>query len=327
MTILLQTPERQPIRCAVTASSPDSDVQAAHTRAARNTCRNGVTSSSPDGDMRVLHRSLRLRTVQSAVIACAVVVGATACGRSLGTPPSTTGPLEIKVAAASDLRPAFEELGEKFRQRSGINVVFSFGSSGQLREQILNGAPFDLFASANVEFVDEVIGAGRGIAETKADYALGRIVLWTPAGVAPPARIEDLTDARFGRIAIANPEHAPYGLAAQQALHAAGIYAAVAPKLVYGENIADTFRIAQSGNAEVAIVALSLAVAFGGDYMLVPADLHQPLEQALVVTSRGPSGERARKFASFISSPEGREVMTRYGFVVPDEPAPEQVRQ
>lgn len=261
----------------------------------------------------------RSHMVVSAIVVASMLAG-TACGDSSGASMHTPDAREITVAAASDLRPAFEELGAMFETDTGIAVRFSFGSSGQLREQILNGAPFDLFASANVEFVDEVIDAGRGVAGTKADYALGRIVLWAPPGAELPTAIGQLTDARFRRIAIANPKHAPYGLAARQALEAAGIYAAIEPRLVYGESISDTFRIAESGNAEVGIVALSLAIADGGDYTLVPAELHDPLEQALVVTARGPTGEAATRFAGFLGSPQGRAVMIRYGFVLPGDP-------
>lgn len=243
-----------------------------------------------------------------------------------GQPATTVGSAApsaaITVAAASDLRPAFEELGARFRETTGTAVTFSFGSSGQLGEQIINGAPFDLFASANVEFVDEVIAAGRGIASTKAAYALGRIVLWSPAGVAVPRSLGELNEPRFRRIAIANPEHAPYGMAAKQALESAGVYTAVRQRLVYGENISDTFRIAQSANADVGIVALSLALADGGDYTLIPAELHAPLEQALVVTSRGARGQAAARFADFVASPAGRAVMVRYGFVLPSDTAP-----
>jgi molybdate transport system substrate-binding protein len=230
---------------------------------------------------------------------------------------------EITVAAASDLRPAFEELGEAFGRGTGTRVTFVFGSSGQLREQILNGAPFDLFASANVEFVDEVVEAGRADASTKADYAYGRIVLWARDPAYLPDSVADLADARYRRIAIANPQHAPYGLAAEQALEAAGVHDEVEGRLVYGENIADTFQIAQSGNADVGIVALSLAIARGGEHVLVPDDLHAPLRQALVVTGTGARAEVARRFADFVSSPQGREVMVRYGFVLPGERAPE----
>jgi molybdate transport system substrate-binding protein len=264
------------------------------------------------------------RRWSGAVVSIAVaagIVATTSCADS-GAAAGTEQVDEITVAAASDLRPAFEALGAAFEADTGTNVTFSFGSSGQLREQIVNGAPFDVFASANVAFVDEVIDAGRGIAATKADYALGRIVLWAPADATLPAAIGELTDERYRRIAIANPEHAPYGLAAKQALQSAGVYATVEPRLVYGENISDTFRIVQSGNADVGIVALSLAIADGGEFTLVPAELHEPLEQALVVTSSGPQGEAATAFAEFLGSPAGREVMVRYGFVLPGESMP-----
>ncbi|MGY6501104.1 MAG: molybdate ABC transporter substrate-binding protein [Acidimicrobiales bacterium] len=259
-----------------------------------------------------------MRSAVGALVLGAMGVLAAACGGEAGT--ISDGAIdEITVAAASDLRPAFEELGRAFEAETGTRVTFSFGSSGQLREQIVNGAPFDLFASANVEFVDAVIDAGRGDEATKASYAVGRVVLWTPPGVELPESIDDLTDARYRRIAIANPEHAPYGLAARQALQTAGILPQVESRLVFGENISDTFRITQSGNADVGIVALSLAIADGGDYTLVPADLHEPLDQALVVTSTGDRGAAATAFADFVGSPNGRSVMVRYGFVLPGE--------
>lgn len=255
------------------------------------------------------------RGAAATVVAGALALGA--CGAS-----STDAAEQITVAAASDLRPAFEELGARFEAETGTAVTFSFGSSGQLREQIINGAPFDLFASANEQFVDDVIEAGRGIAATKAEYALGRIVLSVPPGGTLPASIDELADRRYRRIAIANPEHAPYGLAAMQALESAGVQAAVESRLVYGDNVSDTFRIVRSGNAEVGIVALSLAIAEGSDYTPVPDELHERLVQALVVTSTGTTGEAAAAFAEFVSSPEGREVMVGYGFVLPGESTP-----
>lgn len=239
-----------------------------------------------------------------------------------GAPGSDSDRAAITVAAASDLRPAFEELGSLFTATTGTDVTFSFGSSGQLSQQIVNGAPFDLFASANVDYVDEVIAGGRGVAETKTDYALGRIVLWTPDGIDLPASIDALADSRFRRIAIANPQHAPYGEAAQEALRAGGVYDDVADRLVYGENISDTFRIVQSGNADAGIIALSLAIADGGAYTLIPDELHSPLEQALVVTSTGERGSAAADFANFLSSPQGRAVMVRYGFLLPGDAVP-----
>lgn len=262
-----------------------------------------------------------LRRLAAVVLPFTVAVFASSCSAP-DNDASRHDVAAITVAAASDLRPAFEELGAHFTAEAGTKVTFSFGSSGQLREQIINGAPFDLFASANVSFVDEVIDAGRGIAATKADYALGRIVLWAPPGATLPTAIEELTDARFRRIAIANPEHAPYGLAAKQALETTGIYPTLQARLVYGENISDTFRIAKTGNADIGIVALSLAIADGTPYTLIPAGLHAPLEQALVVTATGSRGDAATAFAKFLASPAGRDVMIRYGFVLPGEPAP-----
>ena len=232
----------------------------------------------------------------------------------------STGADRITVAAASDLRFAFEELGESFTADTGIEVTFSFGSSGLLREQIINGAPFDLFASANVEFVDAVIDAGRGLADTQRDYAYGRLVLWAPSGAPRPDSISELVEPRFGRIAIANPDHAPYGLAAQQALDSAGILDEIEHRLVYGENISDTLRIAESGNTGVGIVALSLMAVGDDDYTLVPAEAHEPLRQALVVTSTGQQGDAARAFVEHLDSPAGREVMITYGFALPGDP-------
>ena len=238
---------------------------------------------------------------------------------------STNGTVdEITVAAASDLRPAFEQLGEAFEDQTSIRVTFVFGSSGQLKEQILNGAPFDVFASADASYVDEVIAHGPGLEHTRSDYAVGRIVLWSPDGAPPPAGIGGLANADYQRIAIAHPDHAPYGLAAVQALESAGIYDTVQPRLVYGDNISDAFRIAQSGNADVGIVALSLAIADGGAYTLIPSDLHEPLEQALVITSTGARGEAATAFASLIASPQGRAVMSEYGFDLPGQATAEQ---
>jgi molybdate transport system substrate-binding protein len=248
--------------------------------------------------------------------------GSNPAGSNLaGSGPDRSGPVadSIIVAAASDLRPAFEKLGTAFTEQTGIEVTFSFGSSGLLREQIINGAPFDLFASANVDYVDQVVMAGRGRSETVARYGIGRIVLWVPAGSELPDSIIDLTDPRFRRIVIANPQHAPYGLAAAQALSAAGVAEAVQDKLVYAENVSDAMRIVESGNAEVGIIALSLAIAVGPRYQLIPSDLHAPLDQGLVVTSDGAKGAAAQAFAVFIGSPTGREMMSRYGFVAVGE--------
>ncbi len=257
-------------------------------------------------------RSTRLRALGLVTMTLIAV----ACGSSSAT---SADERRITVAAASDLRFAFDELGDAFTAETGIEVTFAYGSSGQLREQIINGAPFDLFASANVDFVDDVIEAGRGIEETKADYAVGRIVLWSPPGGLFPQSVADLADSQYRTIAIANPRHAPYGLAAEQALISAGVIEEVRSRLIFGENISDAMRIVESGNADVGIVALSLAIVGDAPYVIVDEDLHEPLRQALVVTSTGERGADAEGFATFLASPEGREVMVRYGFVLPGE--------
>jgi molybdate transport system substrate-binding protein len=228
----------------------------------------------------------------------------------------------IKVAAASDLAFAFKDIGAEFEKRTGRQVSFTFGSTGMLAKQIAEGAPFDVFAAANVSFVDDVIKAGACDAETKAPYARGRIVIWSKKaeGFAPPAALADLADARFVKLAIANPEHAPYGRAAKEALMSAGVWEKVEPKIVYGENIQQTLQFAQTRNAEAAIVALSLAtVTEGGDSVAIDEGLHKPIDQALVVCKRGTDAKVGRDFATFVGSPEGRAIMKRYGFLLPGE--------
>jgi molybdate transport system substrate-binding protein len=264
-------------------------------------------------------RAARPSVLALVLVALASVLGACGDAADDAAPDQPAG---LTVAAASDLRLAFEELGQRFTAETGTTVTFAFGSSGQLREQIINGAPFDLFASANVAFVDAVIDAGRGLADTKTDYADGRLVLWAAPGFELPTSVEDLADPAYRRIAIANPEHAPYGTAAVEALESTGTYDAVADRLVYGENISDTLRIAESGNADVGIIALSLVITGDTDHTLVPAELHRPLRQALVVTTTGPRDDAARRFADFVNSPPGREVMVRYGFALPGEDLP-----
>ncbi|MFN7151173.1 MAG: molybdate ABC transporter substrate-binding protein [Microthrixaceae bacterium] len=226
------------------------------------------------------------------------------------------------MAAAADLRLAFEELGAAFEADTGTKVTFSFGSSGQLKEQVLNGAPFDVFASANIDFVDEVVAAGEADGATKATYAFGRIVVFSPStGSDAVTTLNGLTGTAVRNVAIANPEHAPYGVAAEQALRSAGVYDAVSAKLVFGENVSDTLQLATTGNADAAIVALSLVkTTDDGAWALIDENLHEPLEQALVVTGVDPARtETAKAFAAYVNSPAGREVMIRYGFVLPDE--------
>lgn len=228
---------------------------------------------------------------------------------------SSSGERKIRVAAASDTARAFGEVFKAFEKKTKIAIDPNFGSSGLLAKQIEQGAPYHLFAAANKGFVEQVLRSGRCDAATAAFYGRGRIVVWTTNKVGKVARIEDLATDRFKRIAIANPDHAPYGLAAKQALQKLGLWEKVEPKLVLGENIQATMLYAKDGNADVAIVALSLAVvADNGHSLPVDQALHDPLDQQLVVCGKGREADDARELAKFINSPEGREIMTRYGF-------------
>jgi molybdate transport system substrate-binding protein len=232
------------------------------------------------------------------------------------------------VAAASDLSVAFKEVGDAFEKKTGNKVTFSFGATGLLSKQISEGAPYDLFAAANASFVDDAVKAGACYGDTKALYARGHVVLWVANGD-PPASVAALTDAKWAKVAIANPDHAPYGMAAKQAMTHDGVWDAVKSKVVYGENVQQTLQFAQSGNADVAVVALSLAMASGGKYTEVDTSEHDPIDQTLVVC-KGSAAQAAgapnasadapaRAFAAFVGSQDGRAIMKKYGFLLPNE--------
>ena len=269
--------------------------------------------------MKIRSRSVACLTrgrLIPAAIATALLTVCTACSN---TPETSSIPAQgdILVAAASDLRFAFTDVGERFAESTGQEVVFTFGSSGQLREQVINGAPFDVFASANEQFVQDVIAAERGWQDTSRHYASGRIVLRARDGLAVPNALSDLVRPDIARIAIANPAHAPYGIAAKEALESAGVFASVKDKLIFGENVSDTLRLVETGNVDVAIVALSLVINDQKPYVLVDENLHAPLRQTLVVTRTGKNEEGARQFVEFLSKPEIAQLMETYGFVVP----------
>jgi molybdate transport system substrate-binding protein len=237
-----------------------------------------------------------------------------ACGRN-------DAPVEpLLVAAASDLQFAFGEIGPLFEAETGQPVIFTFGSTGNLTTQIENGAPFDILAAANVAFVDRLTAQGLTIPETQQLYAQGRIVLVVnrQAGIRATT-LDDLLDPAITRISIANPEHAPYGMAAREALQSAGVWAAIEDKLVLGENVSQALQFVQTGDAPVGIVALSIADVPEVAGTLIDDDLHEPINQALAVINNTPREEAARAFVDFVNSPAGREIMRRYGFLLPGE--------
>lgn len=245
-----------------------------------------------------------------------VVLMATACDSG----PYAKQRTALTVSAAADLTPAFSEIGMLFEKETGTRVAFNFGSTGQLTQQIEQGAPVDLFAAANASFIDELENKGLIIPDTKALYAEGRITIWTRKDSGfELVRLEDLTRPEIKRIAIANPDHAPYGAAAREALQRAEIWEEVQRKLVFGENISQTLQFAESGNVDAAIVALSLSINSGGYWKLIPSELHNPLNQTLAVIKGAKHEASARRFAAFISAPQCRQVMRKYGFVLSGE--------
>jgi molybdate transport system substrate-binding protein len=227
---------------------------------------------------------------------------------------------EIRIAAAADLKFAMGELSKKFEKQTGTKVNVTYGSSGNVFSQMQNGAPFDLFFSADIEYPKKLEAAGLAEPETLYEYAVGRIAIWTPADAKVDVAKQGwsaLLDASVEKIAIANPAHAPYGRAAVAAMQNAGIYESVKAKLVYGENISQAAQFVQSGNAQAGIVALSLAVSPAmreGKRWEIPAELHPAIEQGAIVLKGAKNKNAALAFLEFVKSTSGRAILTKYGF-------------
>ena len=230
---------------------------------------------------------------------------------------------EVAVAAASDLNFAIKELIAEYEKQSGHHVKLSLGSSGNFYAQLQQGAPFDLYFSADIGYPKKLEEAGLTVRGTLYRYALGRVVLWapktSPLDVAKGLGV--LRDPGIRKIAIANPKHAPYGRAAVAAMEHAQVYADVKDRLVLGENISQAAQFIESGACDVGIIALSLAMApamkSAGNYWEIPADNHAPLEQGAVIMKQSKNQEVARQFLEFMKGARGQEIMTRYGFTLP----------
>lgn len=227
---------------------------------------------------------------------------------------------ELLVAAAADLVFALREIGPRFEQAHRAKVTFTFGSSGQLTQQIQHGAPVDVFFAANLAYVEELRATGAVLADSVEPYARGQLALVTRRGGSGPGTLSDLARKDVKRIGIANPTHAPYGVAAREALVSARVWAQVQPKLVYGENVRQALQFLETGNVDAAIVALSLAQAPDLRVSLVDPNLHRPIIQAAAVTARSRQPDLARAFIRFVQGPQGRPVLERYGFLPPGEP-------
>ncbi|HWR15902.1 MAG TPA: molybdate ABC transporter substrate-binding protein [Terriglobales bacterium] len=231
---------------------------------------------------------------------------------------------ELSVAAASDLNFALQEIAKKYQQTTGNTLKLSFGSSGNFFAQIQNGAPFDLYFSADVDFPKKLESTGFAEPGTLYRYAVGKLALWVPNGSKLDLNrgIQVLLDPSIKRIAIANPKHAPYGRAAEAAMRKAGIYDKVSAKLVVGENISQAAQFVETGNADIGLVALSLVSALTmqgrGRYIAVPSDLYPALEQGAIVVRSSNKKSVARDFLQFLKKPEAQAIFRKYGFQSPD---------
>jgi molybdate transport system substrate-binding protein len=225
---------------------------------------------------------------------------------------------ELVVAAAANLTDAFAEIGPRFTSKTGIRVVFSFGATADLAKQIENGAPFDVFAAADSEHVEQLERKGLLTPGTRALYARGRLVMWLPPGShLKVERIQDITAKEFERIAIAKPDVAPYGRATVESLRAIGIWDAIEKKVVYAQNVSQTKQYVGTGNAEVGFIPLALVKPGEGSYLEVSEDLHQPIGQALGIIKDSPAPDAARKFVDFLLSDEGQDLLTKRGYQRP----------
>jgi molybdate transport system substrate-binding protein len=230
----------------------------------------------------------------------------------------------LVIAAASDLRSALPAVASRFEKETGQKVTLTFGSSGNFFAQIQNGAPFDVFLSADIDYTRQLERAGQAEPGSLYQYATGHLVLWTrnDSGIDLRRGLQALTDERVLHIAIANPDHAPYGRAAVAALRRDGVFERVQGKLVLGENISQAAQFAQSGSAEVGVVALSLALSpamkNAGTYFDIPQLWYPSIEQAAVVLASSPHKALARQFVDCLKKPENGRILQSYGFAVPE---------
>jgi len=254
-------------------------------------------------------------TIAAILLLTAIVpIGAAAQGRSVAP--------TLLVAAAADLSSALKEIADGHQKKSGVEVKLSFGASGALTQQIQNGAPFDLFFSADMDYPRQLIAASQADGATLYQYAVGKLVLWAPAD--SPLDLEHkgmnvLLDPSVKKIAMANPQHAPYGRAAVAALKHYGLYDQVSSRLVLGENVGQAAQFAESGNAQVGFVALAHAAAPAmkgkGKYWEVPVDAYPPLTQGVVVLAHSQHKKEAADFLQYVK--DNPDVLKKYGFTLP----------
>ena len=240
---------------------------------------------------------------------------AIACATGVTRPASAA---EINVAVAANFTEAAKEIAAAFERKTGNKVLLSFGSSGQFYTQITQDAPFQVFLSADQERPDKAVAEGLAVPDSRFTYAVGKLVLWSrdPKVVTGP---DTLKQGAFSKIAIANPTAAPYGAAAIETMKALNVYDTLQPKIVQGNNIAQTFQFIDTGNAELGFVALSQVVDRSeGSRWLVSANLYAPIKQDAVLLKKGAGNEAAKAFLAFLKGPEAAAVEAKFGYGTPE---------
>jgi len=264
-------------------------------------------------------RLKRVRFIFSILFAVTIAFAATS-----GWTQDTKIASEVGVAAAADLSVVLKEIADGFQKKTGVKVKLSFGASGALTQQIQNGAPFDVFFSADMDYPRQLIAAGEADNASLYQYAVGKLVLWVPADSTLDIEHQGLNvlfDPSVKKIAIANPQHAPYGRAAVAALKHGGVYDRVSDRLVLGENVSQAAQFVESGNAQAGFLPLAHAVAPAlrgkGKYWEVPEDTYPPLAQGVVALSRSQHKKEAAEFLEYIKTKESAELFRKYGFTLP----------
>lgn len=281
-------------------------------------------------DRRSSERMPMLATCRTAAVSLFVwgtLIAMPGCERGESSPKEKGAARTVSVAAAADLKFAMDEVIARFEEATpGIKVTPTYGSSGNFYAQLTNKAPFDIYFSADVEYPRRLAEAGLTLKDSQFDYAVGQIVVWVRNDSTLDVTslgIEALAQPSVRKIAIANPEHAPYGRAAEAAMKSLGIHDRVKDRLVLGENIAQTAQFVESGAADIGIIALSLALAPAmkekGRYWSVPLESYPTLEQAATILSWAKDLDATQQFKAFVTGADGRAIFKRYGFVLPGE--------
>jgi molybdate transport system substrate-binding protein len=276
--------------------------------------------------VKQIHKTLSVALAALAWAAPLLAAHATAATSAPQAPQKPCG--TVTVAAASDLAYVMNELAANFHKATGCTVRVSTGSSGNFLSQIENGAPFDVFFSADIEYPKKLETEGLAVPGSTYLYAIGKIVLWVrnDSRLDVSKGLAALRDSSFQKVAIANPQHAPYGRAAEEALRKTGVYDAVKDRLVLGENISQAAQFVESGNADAGILALSLVLAPGlkekGRFWRVPENLYAPIQQGVVLVRASQNTQSARAFLDYTKSPAAAALLERYGFALPAKVKP-----